>query len=184
MVLRFLGKPLLARHEKFHLLKIRLHDFWGELSDEVLGKLQVILLQRRRELRWTSVSVEQTTEDAECPLLSLPPFTLLAVIFILRNTFSRDMEVDNLEEETTPWDDTFRCLLVLAQSQNDAVTVCLKDVMQDGRDILRRSGRGRFENLVTDSNKKWECLFHNLHHDFRVLPVPKVMDMRWGHRKG
>ena len=89
--------------------------------------------------------MEQSPEDTICPLLRFPPLALLPLFFVPWHGIGWDLKVDHLEEEVRPWDEALLALLVLAQLEDDTPTVCFKDEMQDGWDVLRGARRGRGE---------------------------------------
>lgn len=81
--------------------------------------------------------MEEPVKNAIGPLLRLPPFAFLSVIFILWNTFIRDAQVNNLEEQPAPRNNAVITLLVLAQAQNNRAPVRFENIVQDSRDFLR-----------------------------------------------
>ena len=125
-------------------MEIRFDNFGSKGSDEMLGKGHV-LLEWAGQLAWATKAVEESVEGVIGPLLRLPPFRTLPFRFVLRQSFRRNLEVDNRKEEAAPGHDGLGGLLVLREMVYERRLVNFEDQVQQVRDFGRlvREGHRR-----------------------------------------
>ena len=157
-------------------MKINLEDLRREAGDKSLSERAVILLQATRELRRVTEAMEETAENLVRPLLSLPPLGALTLVLIRWFSILRNLQVDNLEQETSPGHETLRALLVRAEMKDDARRVSLQDEVEKGRNLLVGTSRRVRESLGGDGHKRREEGLYKLRENIVVLaePVQKI----------
>lgn len=91
-ILALLGQPVPPFHKCLNLFHIDLEDLRCKSVDEMVGKTLILLLHRTRKLTGVPESMEEPAQDTVSPLLRLPPFGPLSLVFIVvvRDGFVRD----------------------------------------------------------------------------------------------
>ena len=112
--------------------------------------------------------VEQTTKYSIRPLLGLPPFTALPLLFVYRDDLLGNLQIDDRKEQLTPRNQALRTLLICAEVNHNTSLVRLQNKMQHRRDFLR-CARGRLQHLRGDADKDREDLGDDLRQNIALL---------------
>ena len=150
MVLGFFRQPGLAGDVEFDLVQENLNDLGGKCAHETVSESTVLLLQCARELRRITVSSVEAAEGSIRPLLSLPPFAPFPFVLVCGDRILRNLEVDDLEEQSSPWNQALVAHLVGAELNKCGLHVRLENVVQEHGNFLRGSGGGRRQGLSSD----------------------------------
>ena len=157
------------------MLKIDLEDLRSKGGDKVLGECTVVLLKTAGELRGVAEAVEEATKNLVRPFLCLPPLATFAFLLIFGDSFFRDLEVHDLEEEAAPSYEAVLRLLVLAQLEDDAGGVRLEDEVKESRHFVAGGGGRVGEGRGCKAHECREEFLHKFREDFVVLAEPETV---------
>ena len=83
--------------------------------------------------------MEQLPKNTIRPFLCLPPLALFPLILILGHSIVGDLQIDHLEQQFCPRDKALLALLMFAELENDASSICLENEVKDCWNVLGRS---------------------------------------------
>jgi hypothetical protein len=136
IILAFFRQPGLTGDKELDLAQVNLNDLRGEGVDKTISKSTILLLEGAGELGWITVSTVEAAEGGICPLLGLPPFASFPFVLIRRHRITGNLEIDNLEEQPSPWNQALVAHLVAAKLKKRGFHVCLEDVVEEHRNFL------------------------------------------------
>jgi hypothetical protein len=143
MILAFFRQPDLAGDVELDLVQEDLDDLRSKCVHETVSESTVLLLEGTRELRRITVSSVEAAKRSIRPLLCLPPFAPFPFVLICGDRILGDLEIDDLEEQPSPWNQALVAHLVGAKLDKRRLHVRLEDVVEEHGDFLRGSGRRR-----------------------------------------
>jgi hypothetical protein len=122
--------------------EVRLDDLGSELLDEALRERQVDRLHVGGKLRRVSITLEETIERVERPLLALAPRVLLAVVEVFGEELDGDGALNDGEEQSSPGDNRVVSLVSGGEGVRNAVLVRFDDEGDEGSLESERRGVG------------------------------------------
>lgn len=143
MILALFRQPDLTRDIELNLMQENLNDLGSKGVHETFSKYAIVFLQGAGELGRVAVSSVESSKGSICPLLGLPPFAPFPFIFVCGDRILGNLEIDDLEEQPSPWDQTLVAHLVRAKLNERGLQVRLENVVEEHGDFLRGSGRRR-----------------------------------------
>lgn len=140
VILALLRQPDSARDVEFDLMQEDLDDLGSKGVHETFSENSVLLLQGAGELGRITVSSVEATEGSICPLLGFPPFAPFPFVLVRGDRILGNLEIDDLEKQPSPWDQTLVAHLVRAKLNKRGFHVGLENVVEEHGDFLGGSG--------------------------------------------
>jgi hypothetical protein len=140
VILALLRQPDLARDIELDLMQEDLDYLGSKGVHETFSESTVLLLQGAGKLGRITVSSVEATERSICPLLGFPPFAPFPLVLVRGDRILGNLEVDDLEEQPSPWDQALVAHLVRAKLNKRGLHVRLENVVEEHGDFLGGSG--------------------------------------------